>query len=317
MKNKGFMAKKAEEYITEKHGLGFKFESAASRLRKFAEYADKNAPGKSLTVRLVMEWADTHVGIKNQTKKGIFCALRGFAQFLLLDDPYTQLIPKRITSGNPRHTAPYIYSTEEIYRIMSTEPDPFPTRYKTLARTTILGLMACTGMRIGEVLALRKNEVNLKEGIITVFQFKKKPMRLIPIDETTVERLREYEKIRNTFHKHTVSDSFFLSEKGKSVKYDSIRNEWNEILRLTGIGKRRKMRPRFHDFRHTFACNHLLRAYRENRDIDDAVYMLSVYLGHTDIAGTYWYLSAIPALLELSAKRSEKISPKRRRGKFQ
>jgi integrase len=160
-------------------------------------------------------------------------------------------------------------------------------------------------MRIGEALALQIGDVDLQSGIITVRQFKKMPMRLIPTSLSVLDKLAKYAEERNAQHETSAKAAFFVNSKGKAISYASFKGTWNKIVTAAGLVEKKSI-PRIHDFRHTFACNHLLRAYKEGRDIDDAIYMLSVYLGHTVIDGTYWYLSATPEILEECIKRTEK-----------
>ncbi len=173
-------------------------------------------------------------------------------------------------------------------------------------------LLVCTGMRIGEVVALKEKDVDLESGIITIKQFKKMPKRLIPVSDSVKIKLAEYRDAQQKLLSFSKTDAFFKTADGGAVPYPSFNNSWRKILRKAGINNGHST-PRAHDLRHTFACNHLLRAYKENRDIDDAIYMLSVYLGHTVIQGTYWYLSATSEILEQCVKRVEKsLSPKKK-----
>jgi integrase len=163
-------------------------------------------------------------------------------------------------------------------------------------------------MRIGEVLALGNGDVDLREGIITVRESKTLPMRLVPITECTAHKLHQYQEARDQcFGRAGESGAFFLSSWNRSLSYPSLNAAFGNILERAGL-KNKETPPRhlrLHDFRHTFACNHLLRAYRENLDIDNAVHELSVYLGHANIQSTYWYLTGIPALFEQCVMRFE------------
>jgi len=311
MRTSNSMLTKVKEYINYKRKLGFKFESEEQTLRNFARYADANFPREPVTIMLVLLWVKTKPHLKPITKLSHFSAVRGLAQYLRLDDPKTELIPKNIYTAWFRRMTPYVYSDQEIAKIMSTDPGPRTNQFDTLTQRTMVGLLLCTGMRIGEALALRKRDVDLEKGVITIRQFKKMPMRLLPINDTVLEKLKGYDSKREKLVSGRKDKNFFLTSNGNAIPYVSFHGMWKRILGKTGIGDVRPV-PRLHDLRHTFACNHLLRAYKENRNIDDAIYMLSIYLGHTVIAGTYWYLSATPELLEQCVKRVEKSLTKRK-----
>ena len=306
------MLNKVEAYVKHKKSTGVKFDNETYTLRSFARYADCHYPGKPLTINLALQWVAKSPHLAPTTRLAHYSVLRGLARYLKLNDVKTELIPKNIYTAWFKRMTPYIYSEQEISIIMTTSPGECTNKFNALTQKTIIGLLYSTGMRIGEVLALRKNDVDLKNGIITVRQFKKMPMRLIPVSESVLAKLTEYDRKRKELRVSPKDGSFFLTAKGRTVPYASFHGIWKRILAKTGIGDGKTV-PRTHDLRHTFACNHLLRAYKENRDIDEAIYTLSVYLGHTVIAGTYWYLSTTPELLEQCVKRVEKSLLKRKR----
>ena len=307
------MAQNVDSYVKSKRGLGCKFKGTETILKNFARFADYNYPGKPLTIQLAVEWVATAPHLKPSTKLARYSAVRGLAQYLKLDDPKTELIPKNIYTVWFRRMTPYIYTDREIALLMNTDPKIPQGEFDTLTRKTILGLLISTGMRIQETLDLKKNDVDLKKGIIKIRQFKKVPLRLIPISNSVLVKLEEYKRERNSLRAKKKDDTFFLNSKGKFVKYVSFHGTWKRVTVAAGLSDGKTF-PRLHDFRHTFACNHLLRAYRENRDIDDAVYTLSIYLGHTVIGGTYWYLSATAELLDECINRVEKSLRKFRKG---
>lgn len=307
------MAQNVDAYVKSKMGLGCQFKGTEGILKMFARFADYHYPGKPLTIHLAVEWVATAPHLKPSTKQTRYSALRGLAQYLKLDNPKTELIPKNVYTAWFRRMTPYIYTDREISLLLNADPSKPQGKFDTLTRKTIIGLLASTGMRIGEVLDLKKADVSLKKGIITVRQFKKVPLRLIPVSESVLKKLKEYAGKRDSLRVKDKDDTFFLNGKGKSVKYTTFHEAWKGVTVVAGLSDGKTF-PRIHDIRHTFACNHLLRAYRENLNIDDAVYTLSIYLGHTVIGGTYWYLSATAELLEECIKRTEKSLRKYRKG---
>jgi integrase len=140
-------------------------------------------------------------------------------------------------------------------------------------------------------------------------------MRLVPITDSAVRHLRQYRNARDQqFGRSGDLDAFIRSPYGGHLSYETLGWAFKRLRKRVGLKDASGRPPCLHDLRHTFACNHLLRAYRENRNIDNAVHELSIYLGHATIASTYWYLSGVPALLEQCTKRCEAHGFRHRKG---
>ena len=307
------MLEKVNKYVEHKRGLGYKLQTESFMLRSFARYADQHAPRKPLTVKLALDWA-TQPKTKSETYHAKrLDALRAFARHQATFEPTTQIPPCKVLGPSYSRISPHIYTNEETIALMCAALSIKPhatssTRTNPIRNATLIGLLACTGMRIGEVLALNNKDVDLADGIITVRESKSMPMRLVPIMGCTVRKLRQYQEARDQFFGQAhESGAFFRSSWDRPLSYDSFFVAFGSILERAGLNNREVSgrHPRIHDFRHTFACNHLLRAYRENRDIDDAVHGLSVYLGHANIQSTYWYLTGVPVLFEQCVMRFE------------
>lgn len=304
MKRKS-MQNKADEFIRYKRDLGYKYRSQAYEIKSFAQFADIHAPGRPFTVKMALQWAT----IPNSSKAYHLSRLNnlsGFARFLIISDPKTELIPKAILGSGFHRTTPYIYSSEEVLRLMTTSAYARPRKINTYTFSTIIGLLSCTGLRIGELLALNDEDVDWSQKTLIVRGSKKLPMRLVPLHSSAIDHLKQYVKCRDCVFPNSTDDALFLSSRGMRYAYPTISMAWVHLRLKTGIGKNEKRLPRLHDFRHTFACNHLLNAYKENKNIDTAVHLLSVYLGHGSIKRTYWYLTGVPQLLELISSRVEK-----------
>jgi integrase len=307
------MLASVNRYIEHKRELGNVFRTESFLLRSFGAYADLHAPGEALTARLAIAWA-TAPGTDNRSYYAKrLDAVRAFARYLAIFQPATQIPPTGILGPAFSRSVPYIYSQVEIVALMRAALERRAKGCNTnpLRNATLIGLLACTGMRVGEALALNNADVDFSAKVITVRNSKKLPMRLVPIRTSTVHHLQEYQLVRDAYFGCGVPDSpFFLSTWSRRLSYASFLCAFDDIresARVCRQGTGRK--PRIHDLRHTFACNYLLHAYRTNIDIDSAVQNLSVYLGHATVSATYYYLTAIPALLEESVKRFTRHRP--------
>lgn len=296
-----------ERYIAHKRSLGCVFGTESFLLRSFADYVDRHVPCEPLTIKLALEWA-TSPGTGNRAYYAKrLDVLRGFARYLVVTEPATQVPPKGILGSSVSRIEPYIYTHEEIAALMQAARERATSTRKAnpLRNATLIGLLACTGMRVGEALALDNADVNLEERLISVRNSKNLPLRMVPITTCTAHRLREYQLARDKcFGPGSDRSAFFLSARGGRLSYASF---WWVFVRLraqAGLGDDGAGRsPRIHDLRHTFACNHLLRAYRDGLDIDAAVQNLARYLGHANLAATYYYLTAVPALFQECTNR--------------
>lgn len=307
------MLANVNRYIDHKRELGNVFRTESFLLRSFGVYADLHAPGEALTSRLAIEWATAPLTDNRSYYAKRLDAVRAFARYLTIFQPATQIPPTRILGPSFSRSVPYIYSQVEIVTLMRTALERKAKGRNTnpLRNATLIGLLACTGMRVGEALALNNADVDFSTNVIIVRSSKKLPMRLVPIRTSTVHHLREYQRVRDACFGSGVPESpFFISTWSRRLSYPSFLRAFNGIRESARVHRQGTGRePRIHDLRHTFACNYLLHAYRTNIDIDSAVQNLSVYLGHATVSATYYYLTAIPALLEESVKRFTRRRP--------
>jgi integrase len=200
--------------------------------------------------------------------------------------------------------APHIYSSEEIANLMR-KARCLPRRLHAAAISTVIGLLASTGMRVSEALRLQVEDVGWKERLIVVRESKFHKSRLIPLHPTVVAKLATYDRQqRRDFPFRT---SFFVSKRGGSLSYGTVQRAFRELVKnLQSRGER--ARPRLHDLRHTFACRMLTRWSKRPVILDQRVLWLMHYLGHTHVNHTYWYLSAVPELLAQAAVHFERHS---------
>jgi integrase/recombinase XerD len=180
----------------------------------------------------------------------------------------------------------------------------FPLRVATYQ--TMIGLLAVTGMRVGEAIRLDRPDLDLADGILTVRESKFGKSRLLPLHPTTADALRGYLRLRGRLRPHPSTAAVFLSPAGTRLLYCNVHATWTLLVARTGLQPRSaSCRPRIHDLRHSFAVRSLLDAYAAGQDGQARLTLLSTYLGHVEPANTYWYLSATPELMQLAAARLE------------
>lgn len=236
--------------------------------------------------------------------------VRIFARWLHGLDPRHEVPPRGLIPSSQRRPRPYIYSEDEIRRIVAAAADlPSGNGLRGLTYPIVFGLIAVTGLRVSEAISLGLEDVDLEAGVITVRHGKGDTERLLPVDETTREHLRMYAKERDRLIGQR-PQSFFVADAGAPISDCAARYNFAVVCRAVGLRpaqpyNRHGRGPRIHDLRHTFAVRALVNWYREGKDPCREMIRLTTYLGHRSPAHTYWYIEAVPELLELASRRAE------------
>lgn len=170
---------------------------------------------------------------------------------------------------------------------------------RPLTWQTLIGLLACTGLRISEALALAVRDVDLEQGLLTVRLSKCQHSRQVPLHPSALPPLRRYARRRK--RDFPQAQFFFVSDRGQALSYCAVSQAFPGLTRNM-IPNNGRPHVRLHDLRHTFACRVLLAWQQSRRGASGRVAILARYLGHTHLRHTYWYLTAVPQLLEQAAK---------------
>jgi integrase len=309
--NTSTMADRVDEYLSYRRALGYQVRIEGQMLHSFSRYADSSGHVGPLTTELALCWArlPEHATRLYQARR--LEVVRTLAQYLAPREPGTEVPPRGLLG--PAHTRrpAFIYSEAEVAALIDAARALVPAdglRPRTYA--TLVGLLACTGLRISEALTLRDEDADLDSGVLTVRYTKFHKSRLVPLHSSTVGSLRDYVSARDSRYRGSQSTAFFLSDAGRPLRYGTVRHTFHQLLEqaMPGIVPPGRVRPRLYDLRHTFACRRLLAWYHDGTDIDRAIDQLSVYLGHAKVTDTYWYLEGIPELLALAAQRFEQFA---------
>lgn len=305
------LAKAMHDYVALRRALGFKMVEVSYRLDDFARFARRER-ASHVTVDLAVRWAKLPAKVQPATWATRLRIVRQFAEYLRTIDPRTEIPPRGLLPGRYQRKPPYLYADAEIQRLLQAAWNmPSPTGLRAWTYSTLLGLLTVTGMRISEVLALDRRDVDLREGVLAVRRTKCRKERLVPVHETTRVALRRYARVRDRVHPRRKTEAFLVSEDGLRLNHCSVREIFVRLSRAIGIRTRLGRfghGPRLHDLRHRLAVNTLVRWYRSGVDVERRLPVLSTYLGHTKVTDTYWYLQAIPQLLRLALTRVERGS---------
>ncbi len=294
-----------EHYLAVRRTLGFRLDRVAQRLHAFVRFAA--ATGDShVRVSTAVAWAAEapspaarHVRLREILR---------LARFLHAEDPVHEIPPAMLFPAPKRRRLPYIYAPEELGALVAAAGrlrNTYPLRRQVYA--TLLGLLAATGLRISEALDLRLDDM-LPEGVLHVRRTKFGKGRLLPLHPTVMAALSRYLTLRG---QQTVPDDHvFLSAGNRRIASSTMNATFHQLLRLAGIAPGRPRPPRIHDVRHTFATRALQQCATRREAVARHFLALATYLGHADIADTYWYLEATPELLADMAAAAEALVAK-------
>jgi integrase/recombinase XerD len=303
------LAEQVQEYLSMRRGLGFKLEFPGQVLPQFVAFLDARG-ASTVTVELAVAWAGLPQGAKPISLAHRLGAVRGFARYLRTIDPATEVPPCGIWRSVAPRPTPYLWTDDDIAALVDAAQALRPL-LRAATHAALFGLLAASGMRVGEALGLGRDDVDLCGGVVTIREAKFDRSRLVPLHPTTTEALGSYARCRDLLCPAPRSTTFFVSGIGTALDYAGVYRVFVELTTAIGL-RSADLRPRLHDLRHTFAVRTLVNWYRGGIDVEGRMAVLSNYLGHVNPAGTYWYLSASPELMELAAAQLDGRSGARR-----
>lgn len=289
-----------EDYLRLRRSLGFKLERAGRLLPQLVGYLEA-AGAETITSELAIAWARLPAHTRPNHWAQRLAVVRGFARYLQTIIPATEVPPPGVFPARRHRPSPYLWSQGDICQLLEHTRALRPP-LRAASYEALFGLLAASGMRIGEAIGLRRDDVDLGTGVVTIREAKFDRTRLVPLHPTAIEALRRYATERNRLCPRPPSAAFFVSSVGTALNRSGVAKTLRQITTSMGI-RTESVRPRAHDLRHSFAVDTLVRWHRSGKNIDEHIAVLSAYLGHISPADTYWYLSATPELMELAAER--------------
>lgn len=290
-------------YVRMRRGFGYRYQSEERCLGDFVAFMDATQ-ATVITRALAMAWITQG---QRTSWPNRLSAVRGFARHLSNVEPDTETLPAGIFPS-PKRRRPYIYTEAEVERLLDATLSWGLA--KGINRRTyhcLFGLLAATGMRLGEAIGLERADVDLEAGLLTLRVTKGGKDRLVPLHPTTAQALTDYAARRDDCRACRKSPWFFVLRGGQRLRPQYPERIFIGVMRRVGLRdtEPRSPGPRIHDLRHTFAVNTILRWYRADEDVERLLPTLTTYLGHSKVRDTYWYLSACPELMGEAASRLE------------
>jgi integrase len=294
-----------DNYLTMRRSLGFKLEETEGQLAKFVAFMQRKR-ATFITNSLVLEWAQQSQSGRNRPAKRL-TMVRGLARYLSAFDPRTEVPPDNLLKKWPDRARPYLYSDQETRCLLEAAMTRSTCELNNRTYHCVFGLLAVSGIRIGEAIDLNIGDLDLNNGLMTIRKPKFGNTRVVPLHETTQHVLRDYRVRRDRFLDGRHVDPFFISNRGTRLFHTEIYRVFNLLSVEIGVRAKGDGRgPRLHDFRHRFAVRTLLQWYRSGQDVERLLPVLSTYLGHLRVTDTYWYLSACPELTGLAVQRLDR-----------
>ena len=280
------------KYVAVRRAFGTQFCEPAVTLGHFVDFLESQG-AQFITTELALRWAQQPEGVQRATWARRLCLVRGFAVWLSGFDPRTQVPPRGLIEARHRRKEPHIFTDQQIEQLM-VEASRLPslTGLRALTYVTLIGLLASTGLRPGEALALDVQEVNLLDAILSIRRTKFGKSRFVPVTGSTCTALADYAQRRDKLAPDRRTDAFLLSEDGRRLQASAARRTFAKLSCLIGLRKAVEKRrigrgPRLQDFRHTFTTRRLIEWYRAGVNVEQEMPKLSTYLGHANSNQTY------------------------------
>ena len=292
------------DYVKLRRSLGYKYRTQERMLREFVRFMATHGFAH-ITTTVALRFAFARPESQASTKAQRYAEVRRFARDCRQhEDPLTEQPPPNRVSGAVQRAKPYFCSEPEIQRLLAaaqqyrTPKTLLPVLYHCL-----FGLLAVTGMRVGEALGLEDQDIDWGNALLTIRGAKFGTDRLVPLHPSVLARIREYQITRDRLLGRSRSRSarLFVTSRGTALSYIGVHYVFLRVRRMAGLD--RPVGLRMHHLRHRFAVETLRRWYQCGEPIDRRLPVLATYLGHATMAGTYWYLSCTPALMAAAAER--------------
>lgn len=289
------------DYVRLRRSLGYQLYNQQLLLYEFVTFLEQ-ADADTVTIELAVRWARQPRNAKPAWWAYRLGTVRGFARHLATIDPRTEVPPRDLLPRSSQRLAPYIYSPAETQALMAAAETLQP-RLRGATHRTLIGLLAATGLRLGEAVGLERQDVDLDDGVLRV-RGKDAKWREVPLHPTTTCALSEYARLRDHHWPQPRTSAFFVCTTGERLQKWVVNKTFPQLIRQVGLeGCGQRARPRPHDFRHAYAVHTLLDWYRDGENVDAKLPLLCSMLGHSKPEHTYWYLQAVPELTDLVAAR--------------
>ncbi len=297
-----------EEFIVMRRGLGYRLGGQERYLRAFAGYLDRAGHHGPIPLAVSVEWATSTSSADPCNHARRLNVVRGFLRHLSALDGATEVPPPGLLGPTSHRRPPHVYSDDEITDLLRAATGLTPRGgLRPYCYVTLFSLLACTGLRISEALALSREDVDLAGGVLTVRAGKGGRTRLVPLHASALVPLRDYASLRDCYPSSPGGgEAFFRTERSERLSYGAVSSTFGRLRHQLGWEAAARSRaPRIHDLRHRMVVRRIQSWHTQGVDVDRKIAVLATYLGHVLVSDVYWYISAVPELMSIVADRFE------------
>lgn len=295
-----------DSYIAMRRGLGYRSVTQERSLREFARYLHGHEG--PIPLEKTLEWAASTSSTDPRNPARRLARVRGLLRHLHAMDGTTDVPAPGLLGPRGHRSPPYVYCDAEIADLLAAAAGLDPVDgLRPHCYVTLFGLLACTGLRISEALALSCADVDLGGGVITVRAGKRGLTRLVPLHPSAVAALAGYASERERrVGTPGPDEAFFRTDRSERISYNVAQHAFSTARRRLGwTANGRTRTPRMHDLRHRMVVRRIETWHAQGVDVDAKIPALATYLGHVEVRDIYWYLSAVPELMNIVAGRFE------------
>lgn len=237
------------DYVALRRSLGYVMKEGNFLLPSFVGFLEAQG-AEQVTTELCLAWATLRADVLPVTRRQRLGAARRFAEYLKILDDKTEVPPADLLPATYNRVTPYLYSDEEICRLMAAARSLAPVT-RALTYETLIGLLAVSGMRVGEAIRLSRRDVDYERSLLVVRNSKLERAREVPLHATTLSALSTYAAVRDRRFADTTAENFFVSTIGTPLYARTVDHVHRDLVALAGIQPRGdRCRPRMHDLRH-------------------------------------------------------------------
>lgn len=290
-----------DEYLVLRRALGFHLTDLERQVGLFCTWLEARDQVDTFTIDDAVTWARLNPDAHPSWWATRLSLVRQFAAYLNANGVDVPAIPTGLLTAKKPRAVPYIYSQEDLDALLTSCSEEFTDERIAQTVRVVIGLLACTGLRISEALNLRIDDLDRANAVL-VIKAGKSDERLVPVHTSTMQALTQHIALPARTATHPDPHGpVFVSSKGAAYSYVSFFALFKRVREAAGLKPRGRARPRIHDLRHSFATLHMSAAYANDGNPERVLSLLATYLGHSNAAHTYWYLTATTELMALAA----------------